>query len=89
MKRFPEKGMLQQRLEKLLGGILAKKGEKLVKGIPARGSSKCQGKEIGNKVMPLGNYEVRNVLCLVGQVAGRDKARVSPKAQSRSRDILF
>ena len=30
-----------------------------MKGSPARGSSKCQGKEIGNKVMPLGNYEAR------------------------------
>lgn len=84
MKRFPEKVMLQQRLEKLLGGILAKKGEKLVKGIPARGSSKCQGKETGNNVMPLGNYEGRYVLCLAGQTAGRDKAHVSPKARSRS-----
>ena len=60
-----------------------------MKGSPARGSSKCQGKEIANKVMPLGNYEARDVLCLVGQVAGRYKARVSPKARSRSRDTLF
>ena len=84
MKRFPEKVMLQQRLEKLLGGILAKKGEKSVKGIPARGSSKCQGKEIGNNAMPLGNYEGRYVLCLASQIAGRDKALVSPKARSSS-----
>ena len=57
MKSFPEKVMLQQRLEKLIGVILAKKGEKLVKGIPGRGSSMSKGKEIGNNVVPSGNYE--------------------------------
>ena len=50
MKRFPEKVMpLQQRLEKLLGGILAKKGEKLVKAFQPEGTASVKARRLEAK----------------------------------------
>lgn len=71
--------MLQQRLEGLVGVILAERGEKKVEGLC---TSKARTWEIMWCVQETKQFGLSHV-CVVGKGAATDKAHLNPKAGSR------